>query len=138
MTAIALCAGQATAESDIWYSDTPADVELAKRACGRCLLRLSCLAGAIARGETWGVWGGEDMSQRAVDEVTREMADGFLEPADVGDVHGKRSTYVEGCRCDKCTAANTAGIAEWRANRVVTARENVDQQMQLTFEGISA
>jgi len=45
--------------SRLWFSDRPADLELAKAACRRCPLRQPCLAGAIERAEACGVWGGE-------------------------------------------------------------------------------
>ena len=48
-------------ESDaaLWFAESPVDVELAKTLCGGCPGRAECLAGALARGEPWGDWGGE-------------------------------------------------------------------------------
>lgn len=46
-------------DPDLWFSDSPAELELAKSLCGDCPLRLECLAGAVERQEPWGVWGGE-------------------------------------------------------------------------------
>ncbi len=43
----------------LWFSDLPADLELAKAHCAPCPIRGSCLAGALARHEPHGVWGGE-------------------------------------------------------------------------------
>jgi WhiB family redox-sensing transcriptional regulator len=43
----------------LWFSDQPADLELAKEMCAMCPLRLACLAGAVERREPCGVWGGE-------------------------------------------------------------------------------
>ena len=43
----------------LWFSDLPADLELAKASCVTCPLRGPCLAGAVERREPWGVWGGE-------------------------------------------------------------------------------
>ncbi len=43
----------------LWFSDQPADLELAKEMCRACPLRLACLGGAIQRREPCGVWGGE-------------------------------------------------------------------------------
>jgi WhiB family transcriptional regulator, redox-sensing transcriptional regulator len=43
----------------LWFSDVPADVELAKALCGPCPLRGPCRAGAVERAEPCGVWGGE-------------------------------------------------------------------------------
>jgi WhiB family redox-sensing transcriptional regulator len=46
-------------DPDLWFSESPAELELAKSLCGDCPLRVECLAGAIERAEPWGVWGGE-------------------------------------------------------------------------------
>jgi WhiB family transcriptional regulator, redox-sensing transcriptional regulator len=55
-----------TYDPDLWFSDSPADLELAKSLCAECPLRAECLAGAIERGEPWGVWGGEIFERGAV------------------------------------------------------------------------
>jgi WhiB family redox-sensing transcriptional regulator len=44
---------------DLWFSIRPAEVELAKRICHHCAAIDHCLAAAVARGERWGVWGGQ-------------------------------------------------------------------------------
>ncbi len=44
---------------DLWFAETPAELEQAKALCLDCPARLACLAGAIERREPWGVWGGE-------------------------------------------------------------------------------
>lgn len=46
-------------EPDLFFAESPDDVELAKSLCGDCPVRAQCLAGAIERREPWGVWGGE-------------------------------------------------------------------------------
>ncbi len=46
-------------EPDLFFSETPEDLRLAKALCGHCPVRGGCLAGALQRGEPWGVWGGE-------------------------------------------------------------------------------
>ena len=46
-------------DPDLWFSEHPARLEIAKSLCAVCPDRLGCLAGAIARREPWGVWGGE-------------------------------------------------------------------------------
>jgi WhiB family redox-sensing transcriptional regulator len=43
----------------LWFSDQPADLELAKASCQTCPLLRPCLAGAVERAEPAGVWGGE-------------------------------------------------------------------------------
>jgi WhiB family redox-sensing transcriptional regulator len=55
-----------TYDPDLWFSDSPADLELAKSLCGPCPLRLECLAGAVEREEPWGVWGGEIFERGAI------------------------------------------------------------------------
>lgn len=46
-------------DPDMWFSEHPAEVETAKQICRHCPVRGRCLAGALARREPWGVWGGE-------------------------------------------------------------------------------
>ena len=46
-------------DAELWFAERPADVELAKAMCGACPARAACLAGALARQEPWGVWGGQ-------------------------------------------------------------------------------
>ncbi len=48
-----------TDDPDLFFAESPDDVELAKSICRGCPVRASCLAGAIERREPWGVWGGE-------------------------------------------------------------------------------
>ena len=53
-------------DGDLWFADTPAELEAAKAQCGPCPLRLTCLAGALERREPWGVWGGEILERGTV------------------------------------------------------------------------
>jgi len=46
-------------DPDLFFAESPVDVELAKSLCGGCPGRARCLAGAVERREPWGVWGGE-------------------------------------------------------------------------------
>lgn len=46
-------------DADLWFADAPADLERAKALCAGCPIKAECLAGALRRGEPWGVWGGE-------------------------------------------------------------------------------
>ncbi|MCU1593556.1 MAG: hypothetical protein JWO12_948 [Frankiales bacterium] len=46
-------------DADLWFAESPADVEAAKALCSTCPLRTACLAGALERREPWGVWGGQ-------------------------------------------------------------------------------
>jgi WhiB family redox-sensing transcriptional regulator len=53
-------------DPDLWFSDSPAELETAKELCAGCPLKIECLAGAIEREEPWGVWGGEIFERGAV------------------------------------------------------------------------
>jgi WhiB family transcriptional regulator, redox-sensing transcriptional regulator len=48
-----------TDDPDLFFAESPGDVECAKDLCRSCPARLACLAGALQRREPWGVWGGE-------------------------------------------------------------------------------
>jgi len=48
-----------TLDPDLFFAESPEDVEYAKDMCRDCPARLACLAGALERREPWGVWGGE-------------------------------------------------------------------------------
>jgi WhiB family redox-sensing transcriptional regulator len=50
----------------LWFSDLPADLQLAKAYCQPCPLRGACLAGAAERCEPHGVWGGEIFAGGAI------------------------------------------------------------------------
>lgn len=51
---------------ELWFAQSPADVELAKSLCGGCPAATACLAGALERREPWGVWGGQLLLEGAV------------------------------------------------------------------------
>src|SRR6476619_1430181 len=51
---------------ELFFAETPQDVEVAKALCLDCPVRAECLAGALDRREPWGVWGGELFLQGVV------------------------------------------------------------------------
>ncbi|MGI8523834.1 MAG: WhiB family transcriptional regulator [Nocardioides sp.] len=53
-------------DSELWFAESPADVEFAKELCRDCPVRDLCLNGALERREPWGVWGGEIFLQGVV------------------------------------------------------------------------
>lgn len=67
-------AGQAEEESlpcrvndpELWFAESPSDVEFAKALCQDCPVQALCLSGAIDRREPWGVWGGQLFLQGTV------------------------------------------------------------------------
>lgn len=46
-------------DPDLWFAESPAELERAKALCASCPIRRECLAAALERQEPWGVWGGE-------------------------------------------------------------------------------
>ena len=50
----------------LWFSDLPADLQLAKAYCQPCPMRKLCLTGAVERHEPHGVWGGEIFAHGAI------------------------------------------------------------------------
>ena len=53
-------------DPDLWFAESPAQLELAKSFCARLPGADACLAGALDRAEPWGVWGGEIFERGAV------------------------------------------------------------------------
>ena len=51
---------------ELWFSEHPADLRLAKAFCQLCAIRLICLDGAVERHEPHGVWGGEIFDRGAI------------------------------------------------------------------------
>ena len=55
-----------SAEPDLFFAESPADLERAKTFCAACPARALCLDNALERQEPWGVWGGEIFDQGVV------------------------------------------------------------------------
>ncbi len=53
-------------DPDLWFADSPSDLERAKALCADCPIRRACLAEALDRAEPWGVWGGEIFDRGSV------------------------------------------------------------------------
>ena len=47
------------ADPDLFFAESPEDIETAKALCVDCPVRAECLDGAVARREPYGVWGGQ-------------------------------------------------------------------------------
>lgn len=54
------------ADPDLWFAETPGELERAKALCAECPIRRTCLSAALDRAEPWGVWGGEILDQGVV------------------------------------------------------------------------
>ena len=68
-------------DADLWFAESPAELERAKALCTRCPIRAACLAGALEREEPWGVWGGEIFQRGVV--VPRKRPRGRPSKADL-------------------------------------------------------
>jgi WhiB family redox-sensing transcriptional regulator len=53
-------------DPDLWFAETPVDLERAKVLCAECPIRRQCLAAALEREEPWGVWGGEIIERGSI------------------------------------------------------------------------
>jgi WhiB family redox-sensing transcriptional regulator len=58
----ARCRDGAASLTNLFFSEQLDDIATAKAFCRPCPVREACLAGALARREPWGVWGGELLS----------------------------------------------------------------------------
>ena len=54
----ARCSDGAGTLAHLFFSDDDLEVARAKAICRTCTLQADCLAGALERGEAYGVWGG--------------------------------------------------------------------------------
>ena len=70
-----------TKDPELFFAESPQDVEQAKAICGSCRVRLACLAGALERREPCGVWGGELLIHGAI--VPRKRPRGRPRKAEV-------------------------------------------------------
>ena len=55
-----------TEDPELFFAESPQDVEQAKAMCRGCRARIACLTGALERREPWGVWGGELLIRGAI------------------------------------------------------------------------
>jgi WhiB family transcriptional regulator, redox-sensing transcriptional regulator len=55
-----------TEDPELFFAESPQDVETAKAMCQDCRVRIACLTGALERREPWGVWGGELLMRGAI------------------------------------------------------------------------
>ena len=53
-------------DPELFFADTPGEINIAKALCTTCPVVAECLAGALERREPWGVWGGQLFQQGAV------------------------------------------------------------------------
>lgn len=93
--ALALCAEPGTDWTSIFFSEDLYDIARAKHLCRSCPVREQCLAGAVARREPWGVWGGELFANgRVVPQKRRRGRPPKNRPAEVIFIDGEAVEVV--------------------------------------------
>jgi WhiB family transcriptional regulator, redox-sensing transcriptional regulator len=70
-TSYARCSDGNATLVNLFFSDDEFDLARAKAICAKCGLRTACLAGALERGEAYGVWGGELLIEGVIVAVKR-------------------------------------------------------------------
>ena len=68
-------------DPELFFAESPQDVEQAKALCRGCRARIACLTSALERREPWGVWGGELLMHGAI--VPRKRPRGRPRKTDV-------------------------------------------------------
>ena len=68
-------------DPELFFAESPQDVERAKALCWGCRARIACLSGALGRREPWGIWGGELLVSGAI--VARKRPRGRPRRTDV-------------------------------------------------------
>jgi len=68
-------------DPELFFAESPDDVEQAKAMCRGCRARMACLAGALERREPCGVWGGELVNRGRI--VPRKLPRGRPRKTDV-------------------------------------------------------
>src|ERR1700691_3457135 len=96
-------------DPDLWFADTPADLERAKQLCASCPIRRQCLAAALERAEPWGVWGGEIFERGSIVSYKRPRGRPRKSRKDdvaAGAAKVQQPTYFSGDDVGGCTLAD--------------------------------
>ncbi|WP_246126826.1 WhiB family transcriptional regulator [Embleya hyalina] len=68
-------------DPEAFFDETFTGIESAKSTCRACLLNTLCLTEALARNESWGVWGGELLRNGAVVRTTGSLTSASPSPS---------------------------------------------------------
>ncbi|MGH4024525.1 MAG: WhiB family transcriptional regulator [Pseudonocardiaceae bacterium] len=92
-------------DPDLWFAESPAELERAKKLCTGCPLKADCLASALSRQEPWGVWGGEIVERGEV--IARKRPRGRPSKADLERDRAERAEQArnEQVRTERGAAA---------------------------------
>ena len=111
----AACVGVDPELRDAFFATSRARAAVAQRVCESCPVRAACLAGAVARDEQWGVWGGRLFRPRIVKVwVHRRSADtdGRWEVC-VVDAEGRRRRWGRFITQAQAQSAANAAADRW-------------------------
>lgn len=105
----AACVG---VDPDLFFSDVKAEIIAAKEVCFSCQIRVSCLEGALARGD-YGVWGGATEQQRI---QMRDRGSKFSLPGkDQVAAELNRILYTDAVDVAREFEVNDRTVTRWRA-----------------------
>ena len=105
----AACVG---VDPDLFFSDIKAEIIAAKEVCFSCPIRVSCLEGALARGD-YGVWGGTTDQQRA--QMRDRGAKLPLPGKDQVAAELNRILYTDPVEVAREFQVNDRTVTRWRA-----------------------
>lgn len=94
-------------DPDLFFVGRGESTDPAKAVCATCPVTVECAAYAAKLGQKKGVWGG--LSERKRTGPGRPTTLRKIPPP-----HGTERRYHKGCRCDRCTEAQTAAVLERR------------------------
>lgn len=101
--------GGSGALTELFFSDEIPDIELAKVICSSCPLAAPCLAGALARREPAGVWGGQLFADGQV--IARKRKRG--RPPKAAAMPGEQPVRID--------EGATVSLADYQAGRLRSA-----------------
>lgn len=105
----AACVGMVSRGLDIWFPETRAEADEAKRICGLCPVAAECAVDAAAAGDWISVRGGMTGPERKRWAYERGLPR-----------HGTSTGYTKDrCRCQLCRDAITDEKRRWRERKAV-------------------
>lgn len=78
-------------DPDLWFAESPRDLERAKALCATCPVQRECLASALRRREPCGVWGGQIVQRGRVVPFKRPRGRPRIHFPAAGDKHRPRT-----------------------------------------------
>ena len=100
--------------AQLWFSDLPAELRLAKAYCQPCPVRRVCLTGAVERHEPYGVWGGEIFASGEIIADKRPRGrPRRMEGRAKSDLPARRSSLADHAGLRSTTMSVTAGAPRY-------------------------